>query len=50
MTPKALLSEKYSFSSVSNPSYDNTPFEDYSNFINLDTYLGAISKSEWKRF
>jgi site-specific recombinase XerD len=46
MTPKALLSEKYSFSSVNNPSYDNTPFEDYSNFINLDTYLGAISKSE----
>ena len=44
MTPKTLLSEKLSLSSVNNTSIQSTSIEDYSNLLNLETYLEAISK------
>ena len=46
MTPKALLSEKYSFSSVNNTCSDLTHFEDYSCSLQLETYLAAIAKAK----
>lgn len=46
MTPKALLSEKYTFSSVNDTSSDLTHFEDYSFSLQLETYLQAIAKAE----
>jgi site-specific recombinase XerD len=46
MTPKELLSKKCSFSSVCNHSHDDDLIEGYNNYINLDTYLQAISQPE----
>jgi len=46
MTPKALLSEKFSLSSVNNTSIQSTSTEEYFNLLNLETYLEAISKED----
>jgi integrase/recombinase XerD len=46
MTPKALLSEKYTFSSVNNTCSDLTHFEEYSSSLQLETYLQALARAE----
>jgi hypothetical protein len=46
MTPKVLLSEKFSLSSVNKPPIHSTSIVDYSNLLNLETYLDAIGQEE----
>ena len=46
MTPKELSSEKYSFSGVCDTALDGVAYGDYPAYMNLDTYLQAISHYE----
>lgn len=46
MTPKALLSENLSLSSVNKQPIHSTSIVDYSNLLNLETYLDAISQED----
>jgi len=46
MTPRGLLTEKFSLSSVNDISPESAAIEDYSTSLNLETYLEAISKED----
>jgi site-specific recombinase XerD len=46
MTPKALLTEEFSLSSINNTSIHSPSNVDYSNLLNLETYLDAISQKD----
>ena len=46
MTPKALLSGNLSLSSVNKQPIHSTSIVDYSNLLNLETYLDAISQED----
>ncbi len=46
MTPRALSAERFNFSRVNNTTQESVPIEDYPNFLNLETYLDAISQED----